>query len=274
MFSWDNPGDRVAIARMNSELQHAQLELLSAQCATDQLRLRYSADDLARFGKRDILRKAVRAAAALSEYYASIESCVPEEKAHERKASAGDAVSPETGPLAEDRVIEAIERVSSYLRVQRDRYFSGGVPLDKHQKAVMYAYFSAPLLDGIRIVALEGKARLPNPPFYEEYKALGFLNLPQLTHMHCVTFLDTVVFNERVTERALFHGLVHAVQVGVLGAGRYAELYVRGFVKSKVHFPVPLEAHAFALESRFVATPAARFSVEEQVRLWIKQERY
>ena len=77
MFSWDNPDDRVSIARMNSELQHAQLELLSAHCATHQLQLRYTTDDLARFGQRDILRKSVQAAAALSEYYVSIEKRIP-----------------------------------------------------------------------------------------------------------------------------------------------------------------------------------------------------
>ena len=44
---------------MNSELRHAQLELLSAHCATHQLRFRFSLDDLARFGQRDVLRKSV-----------------------------------------------------------------------------------------------------------------------------------------------------------------------------------------------------------------------
>src|ERR1700691_1299755 len=77
MYSWENPDDRISIAQMNSELQHAQLELLSAHCATHQLRLRFSADDLARFGQRDILRKSVQSAAALSEYYSSIQKRIP-----------------------------------------------------------------------------------------------------------------------------------------------------------------------------------------------------
>src|SRR5580704_10321015 len=81
MYSWEDPDDRVSIAQMNSELQHAQLELLSAHCATHQLRLRFSADDLARFGQRDILRKSIQAAAALSEYYTSIEKKIPEVEA-------------------------------------------------------------------------------------------------------------------------------------------------------------------------------------------------
>ncbi len=260
MFSWDNPDDRVAIAEMNSELQHAQLELLSAQCATHQLRLRYSTDDLARFGRRDVLRKSVQAATELSEYYTSIEKKVPSAE-----------VVAETFKPGEDVIVEAIRRVSAYLQEQRDYFFPKGTPLSNHHKALMRLYLSAALLDRVRIVELEGK-RVPNPPFYEEYRALGFMNLPEVTHMPSLTFINVIVFNERLTERALFHGLVHAVQFEVLGLERYCDLFVRGFLNTKLHFSVPLEAHAFSLESKFAS--ASRFSVEDQVRLWVKQSRY
>jgi hypothetical protein len=262
MFSWENPDDRISIAQMNSELQHAQLELLSAHCATHQLRLRFSADDLARFGQRDILRKSVQAATALSEYYSSIEKKIPSAEA-----------AAEPSRLTEEQILEAIQRLSSYLCEQREHYLRSAAPLSNHQKALMWPYFSTALLDRIRITELDGK-RVPNPPFYEEYRALGFINLPEIAHMHSVTFLDVIVFNEKVTERTLFHGLVHAVQFEVLGLERYCDLFVRSFVNTKLHFSVPLEAHAFSLESKFASTPAARFSVEDQVRLWAKQARY
>ena len=92
--------------------------------------------------------------------------------------------------------------------------------------------------------------------------------------MHSLTFLDVVVFHEKIVERFLFHGLVHAVQFEVLGLERYANLFVRSFVSTKLHFLVPLESHAFSLESKFAGAPASRFSVEDQVRLWVKQARY
>jgi len=263
MYSWENPADRVSIAQMNSELQHAHLELLSAHCATHQLRLRFSADNLAHFGQRDILRKSAQTAAALSEYYASIEREIPSAQA------ASEALT----QLTEERILEGVERVSSYLREQREHYFHSAAPLNDHQKAVMWPYFSAALLDRVRIVELEG-SRVPNPPFYEEAKALGFVNLPEVAHMHSLTFLDVVVFNEKIVERFLFHGLVHAVQFEVLGLERYANLFVRSFVSTKLHFLVPLESHAFSLESKFAGAPASRFSVEDQVRLWVKQGRY
>ena len=137
----------------------------------------------------------------------------------------------------------------------------------------MWPYFSAALLDQARVLELNG-VRVPNPPFYAEARSLGFANLPEITHMHSLSFLDVIVFNEKITERCLFHGLVHAVQFEVLGLDRYTELFVRGFVNTKLHFSVPLESHAFTLESKFMGAPAQRFSVEDQVRLWGKQRRY
>jgi hypothetical protein len=263
MYSWENPDDRISIAQMNSELQHAQLELLSAHCATHQLRLRFSADDLARFGQRDILRKSVQSAAALSEYYSSIEKKIP----------AVEAASESATRLTETQILDAVQRVSAYFREERRHYLASAVPLSNHRKALMWPYFSAALLDRVRIVELQG-ALVPNPPFFAEARALGFTNLPEFSHMNSLTFVDVVVFNQEVSERSLFHSLVHAVQFELLGLERYTDLFVRSFVNTRLHFSVPLEAHAFALESRFAGTPVNRFSVEDQVRLWIEQSRY
>ncbi|HUO25082.1 MAG TPA: hypothetical protein VMU61_05410 [Candidatus Aquilonibacter sp.] len=263
MYSWENPDDRVAIVQMNSELRHAQLELLSAHCATHQLRLRFSSDDLARFGQRDILRKAVQAASALNEYYSSIEKKIPRDEAGPEPFSR----------LTDKQIADAVQRVSVYLQEQREHYLPAAVPLGLRQRSVMAPYFSAGLLDQIRIVELHGEP-MPNPPFYAEAVSLGFLNLPQIAHMSSLTFLDVVVFNESMTERALFHALVHAVQFQILGLERYTDLFVRSFVDTKFHFSVPLEAHAFSLESRFVAGPADCFSVEDQVRIWVRNGRY
>lgn len=92
--------------------------------------------------------------------------------------------------------------------------------------------------------------------------------------MNSMTFLDVLVFNEQLTERSLFHALVHSVQFQVLGLERYTELFVRSFVNTRFHFLVPVEAHAFFLESKFARPAAETFSVEDQVRLWDKQNRY
>jgi len=263
MFSWENPDDRVAIVRMNGELRHAQLELLSAQCATHQLRLRFSTDDLARYGQTEVLRKAIAAASDLHEYYASIEKLTP------REAAGGNAGV----TLGQEQIFEATTRVLAYLREQRARYYAIGEALSAERKAAMEPFFSAGILDRVRVVELGG-ARISNPSFYSDAKARGFVNLPQITHMASLTFIDVVVFNERITERALFHGLVHAVQFQILGPDRYTLAFVDGFLRTNSHFTVPLEAHTFALESKFAQNPEDGFSVEEQVRAWIKERRY
>ena len=257
MYSWDEPGDRVAIAQMNSELRHAQLDLLSAQCATDRLRLRFSVEDLARYGERDVLRKTIGTAVALHEYYLLLQN----------------EMGLEAATLSEAQIAYAVKRVGDYLWNQREVHFVSGAPLAPRQKETLQAFFSPALLERIRTVELHGR-RLPPPPFYSEARALGFDNLPALTHMSSLTFVDVVVFNDLLIDRALFHGLVHAVQFQILGLERYADLFVRAFLRTNAHFTVPLETHAFALESKFAVDPRKTFSVEEQVRLWLREGRY
>ena len=186
------------------------------------------------------------------------------------KAGASDFV---TKPWTNQQILQAVEYVSSYLRDQRERYLPLAAPLSEQHQTIMRPYFSATLLDQVKAVELHG-ARVPNPPFYEEAKALGFVSLPDLTHMNSLTFLDVLVFNEGLTQRSLFHALVHAVQFQVMGLKRYTEIFVHNFVNTRFHFRVPLEAHTFFLESKFARPAAASFSVEDQVRLWVQQNRY
>ncbi len=263
MYSYQDSDDRAPILQMNCELQHAQLELLSAHCATHQLRLHYSTDDLARFGRRDVLRKSAEAASALNDFYSAIEKKVPQV-----------APSPEACvPPTREQITQAMQCVSSYLRQQREHYLPAARPLRNQYQARMWPYFSPALLDQVRVVELEGE-RVPVPPFYAEARAQGFDNLPEVTHMDSVTFLDVVVFNETLTERSLFHALVHAVQFQVLGLERYTELFVQSFMKTKTHITVPLEMHAFSLTSKFLRPSPEKFSVEDHVRRWVADARY
>jgi len=262
MYSYENPDDRISAIQVNSELQHAQLELLSAHCATHQLRLHYTTDDLARLGRRDLLRKSAEAATALSDFYASIEKKIP-----------STAPDPSSFPLpTPEQIAQAIQWLSSYLRAQREHYLPVAGPLSGHHRALMWPYFSTLLLDQIRVVDLKG-ARVAVPEFFAQARALGF-EPPEISHMDSLTFLDVVVFNEQLTERALFHALVHTIQIQVLGLERYSELWVQSFIKTRAHFTVPLEVHAFSLASKFLRPAPERFSVEDQVRRWVADNRY
>ena len=57
MFSWNDPKDRAKIVRLTADLRAVQVELHSAMCAADRLRLHYHVQDIARFGERPVLHK-------------------------------------------------------------------------------------------------------------------------------------------------------------------------------------------------------------------------
>jgi hypothetical protein len=76
MSSRNDLSDHLVVLQLNADLRSAQVDLLSAQCATDRLRLRFSTDDLARHSQRDLLRKAAGSASALHEFYSTIEKAV------------------------------------------------------------------------------------------------------------------------------------------------------------------------------------------------------
>jgi len=259
--SFSSPHDHIAVLQMNSELEQAQTELVSAHCAVHQLRLRYSSDDLARFGRRDVLRKSAEAATALRDFYAKIESKIP------NADSIPGASQPTSGQIA-----QAIGWITGYLREQHEYYSPVASPLPNDCKARLWPYFSAALLDRVRIVELRG-ALVRVPDFFAKIRGLGF-EPPEIAHMDSLTFTDVIAFNQRLSERALVHALVHTVQMEVLGLQRYVELWVQGFLKTRTHFTVPLEVHAFSLSSKLQRPSIEKFSVEDEVLRWVTDGRY
>lgn len=71
-----NSPPHLLVVQLNADLRSAQLDLLSARCATDRLRLRFSPEDLARYADRELLRKAADSATALYDFYSSIEKAM------------------------------------------------------------------------------------------------------------------------------------------------------------------------------------------------------
>ncbi len=192
----------------------------------------------------------------------------------QKERSTGSEV-PETslGLLTEKQVSDAVEKAVHFLRQQRAHFYPLGQSLDAKTKTFLARFFDPSLLGQVKVVKMTGE-RVANPPFLETAKQMGFKNLPDLKHQATVTFLDVVVFNEEFTERALFHGLVHATQVQVLGIERFAELFLRGFLRMRSYFMVPLKAHAFSLDCQFAEHRERGFSVETEVSRWLEQGRY
>ena len=262
MVERQDSSDAVAIAELNGDLRHAQAELQAAQRATQRLRGRFTAQEIARHAEPEVLTTAQATVVGLHEYFSSIPPL----------AHLSDGVRIGEGPeLSESQILDAITDIAAYMREQRDKYRAIGDPLDAPHATVMGKFFSPSLLARIRVVQLahHGLGRLE-----VKAKPHTYRSLLQLTHMASVTFEDVVVFNELLTRRVLFHALVHAVQLQLMGLPRYTELFVRAFVATRWRFNVPLEAHAFELESRFAADPSQPFFVEDEVRLWIERERY
>lgn len=71
---------KVDVARLKADLAAAGVELLSAHCATDRVRLQYSPKDIVTFGERVSLRKAITSADALCRFYSQIEAYIKYEE--------------------------------------------------------------------------------------------------------------------------------------------------------------------------------------------------
>jgi hypothetical protein len=175
--------------------------------------------------------------------------------------------------ISEARIAEMVSGVAKYFRQEREVYFRESEPLPSEWRLTVEPFFSKSFLERVRVVVLKG-ARIPPPPFYSEAIALSEGNFPDFVHLASITYLDIIVFHDEITARTLFHGLVHAAQMAILGFERYTDLYVRGFVKTRSWIAIPLETQAFQLDTRFAMSPTAVFSVEDEVKSWDKQGQY
>ena len=62
------------VARLKADLKAACVELLSAQCAMDRVRLQYSPHDVVACAERSAVKKAMASAEALFRFFSQIEA--------------------------------------------------------------------------------------------------------------------------------------------------------------------------------------------------------
>lgn len=175
--------------------------------------------------------------------------------------------------FGEGEILQFVEGFAAYLRQQKEHFLPSSSSLSSAQQAPMAGFFSSSLLGSVRIVELRGKP-MPTPPESMRAAVSRQLNLPDIAHMDSFTFVDLIVFRDMMAERRLFHALVHVTQFVLLGVEGYLDLYIKAFLKNRSYVTVPLEMHAFALDSRFAEAPSAVFSAEDEIRLWHSQGRY
>jgi len=65
---------QIDLVRLNADLAAAAVELLSAHCATDRVRLQFAPQDVAAFGDRPALRRAIASAEAVHSFFSQIAS--------------------------------------------------------------------------------------------------------------------------------------------------------------------------------------------------------
>ncbi len=172
-----------------------------------------------------------------------------------------------TPALTPEQIAQVSGLVVQYISTQRDKYAPDATALSPQQRAAVGPFFSQKVLDGTRLLVLQG-ARVANPDFYPMLRSLGFRNLPDQSRMGAITFCDVVVSHEPFSDGLLFHELVHVEQYRQLGIPRFSELYVRGFLNRGSYEAIPLEVNAYTLGGSFETNPSRVFSVEEEVRQW------
>ncbi len=64
---------QVDVARLKADVAAAGVEILSAHCAADRIRLQYSPEDIVTFGECSTLKKAITSSQALYKFFTLLE---------------------------------------------------------------------------------------------------------------------------------------------------------------------------------------------------------
>jgi hypothetical protein len=168
-----------------------------------------------------------------------------------------------------------IKEAISWFDKQRDHYFPSSSPLGDIQKKELQPFFSAEILDRARILDLsQTQETLPYPPFYETVRAGGNRVLPDAAHITGIPFVDLIAFNRTPTLRTLFHNLVHVTQFVLVGTERVVRGYFKTLNEVRLWMVVPFEEQAYQLDARYTRNPLDVFSVEDEVREWMRTGHY
>ena len=141
-----------------------------------------------------------------------------------------------------------------WVHLRRRRYRRRGQPLSAAERTALAPFFSAALLDTIRI---SRQPRIdPGLPRW----LIRLLRLPgavDISAMAGMAFIDVVVIADRRARSInptslLLHELVHCVQYRAMGTHRFLRAYLRGWADAGFdYFAIPLEVQAYQLQDRF-----------------------
>jgi hypothetical protein len=75
---------QVDVVRLMADLSAAKVELLSAQCAADRVRLQYSVQDIAAYGEPQTLKRVIASAEGLYRFFSQIEAQIKQKEDAEK----------------------------------------------------------------------------------------------------------------------------------------------------------------------------------------------
>lgn len=64
---------QIDVARLKADVAAAGVEILSAHCAADRVRLQYSPEDVVAFGERSTLKRAITSSKAVYKFFTLLE---------------------------------------------------------------------------------------------------------------------------------------------------------------------------------------------------------
>jgi len=138
---------------------------------------------------------------------------------------------------------------------QRNLHIGTAQELSEQDKISLQPYFEPEMLDLAKIDRVD---HIENPPFYSEIIKLGIPNLINFTQMDGISFIDCILISCQKSHTPqswislLFHEMVHIVQYELLGAKRFADCYVKGWVQNSFNYErIPLERQAYSLQRQY-----------------------
>jgi hypothetical protein len=162
----------------------------------------------------------------------------------------------------------------AWMQQQRDKYYLLGEPLSESEKMKLRPFFPAGIVDRLRIKRVSGTGEsIPYQPFYERVRAGGARVVPDAAHMTAIPFVDVALFNRQPTLRTIFHTLVHVTQFSIVGLEKVMAGYFQTLNESGLWMVVPYEEQAYRMDARYTKDPSEIFSVEEEIREWLRNAR-
>ncbi|HTT22033.1 MAG TPA: hypothetical protein VMG82_24095 [Candidatus Sulfotelmatobacter sp.] len=86
-------GKQIDVARLKADAAAAGIEILSAHCAADRIRLNYSPEDIVAFAERRASENAIISSHVLCRFYSRIETCLRRADEPKRRAAASPGIS-------------------------------------------------------------------------------------------------------------------------------------------------------------------------------------